>query len=137
MFRIIGSRAIGFEDLFQQFDTDPSKRPGFLVSQHGFPFEQYAARLTLGNGDFDGDDDVDGLDFLEWQRHVGGSVTPQQDANGDGLADGKDLAIWQATYGDSWGAPLTASVTVPEPTMLCMVALTCMCLIRTRRCRNT
>src|SRR5262245_39274161 len=39
-------------------------------------------------GDFDGDGDVDGRDFLVWQR--GGSPNP--------LSAG-DLAQWQANYG--------------------------------------
>ncbi len=57
---------------------------------------------TVGTpGDFDGDDDVDGRDFLVWQR--GGSPAP--------LSTG-DLATWQGAY----GAPLVAAVSVPEPT---------------------
>ena len=53
------------------------------------------------NGDFDNDGDVDGRDFLIWQR--GGSSNP--------LSSG-DLAAWQTNYGSS--GPL-ASVSVPEP----------------------
>jgi hypothetical protein len=48
-------------------------------------------------GDFDEDDDVDGRDFLIWQRNP--SVG--------------DLEDWQANYGAS---SLSASVAVPEPT---------------------
>jgi hypothetical protein len=55
-----------------------------------------------GPGDFDGDGDVDGRDFLAWQR--GNSPNP--------LSPG-DLAAWQANYG---AGPLTATATaVPEP----------------------
>jgi hypothetical protein len=39
-------------------------------------------------GDFDGDGDVDGRDFLRWQR--GGSPNP---------LSASDLALWKATYG--------------------------------------
>jgi len=52
-------------------------------------------------GDFDGDGDVDGRDFLLWQR--GGSPDP--------LSSG-DLADWQGSYGVG---PLSASTAVPEP----------------------
>lgn len=51
-------------------------------------------------GDFDNDLDVDGRDFLVWQR--GNSPSP--------LSAG-DLALWQGAY----NASLTANVTVPEP----------------------
>ncbi len=135
LFRVIGSRATGFEDLFQQFDTPLVDRPGFLASQHNNPFQQYAAKLTLGNGDFDGDDDVDGRDFLVWQRNFGGSVTPDQDANGDGIADGKDLAIWQSLYGQTWAGTLSANVTVPEPSGVTLLLLATFGLIHRRERR--
>jgi hypothetical protein len=62
-------------------------------------------------GDFDSDGDVDGRDFLIWQR--GGSPNP--------LSPG-DLALWRSNYGVG---PLIGSVTaVPEPSgvMLALVA---------------
>jgi lysophospholipase L1-like esterase len=54
------------------------------------------------NSDFDGDGDVDGGDFLTWQRGL--SLTGQTskangDANGDGHVDAADLANWQAHFG--------------------------------------
>jgi len=60
-------------------------------------------------GDFDGDGDVDGADFLEWQR-TDGTVT--------GLTD------WQTNYGRVV-PPLAASSVVPEPssTMLLLSLL--------------
>ena len=54
-------------------------------------------------GDFDGDLDVDGRDFLAWQR--GESPDPFSNA---------DLAAWQQYYGTVIPAPL-AAVSVPEP----------------------
>jgi T5SS/PEP-CTERM-associated repeat protein len=64
-----------------------------------------SASLTVvegSDGDFDGDGDVDGRDFLLWQR--GSSPDPRS---------GGDLADWQANYGVG---PLTSSsTTVPEP----------------------
>jgi hypothetical protein len=53
-------------------------------------------------GDFDEDGDVDGRDFLKWQR--GESPDPLS-------AD--DLAIWQEQYGTT--PPLSATTAVPEP----------------------
>ncbi len=56
-------------------------------------------------GDFDTDGDVDGADFLKWQR---------DDATAGGLSD------WQAGYGN--GAAVASLSTVPEPTS-CLLLL--------------
>jgi hypothetical protein len=56
-------------------------------------------------GDFDGDDDVDGRDFLVWQRNP--SVG--------------NLSDWQLNYGTS--APLAASTSVPEPSGLFLAVM--------------
>ncbi len=67
----------------------------------------------LTPGDFDGDGDVDGADFLEWQRN---DVTPA------GLTD------WQNNY----GTPLQAlAVSVPEPSSVALILLAAgACLLR-------
>lgn len=62
-------------------------------------------------GDFDGDGDVDGDDFLEWQRTDG---TP------GGLAD------WQANYGT--GTLASAVSAVPEPSSALLVLASLMAL---------
>ncbi len=63
-------------------------------------------------GDFDFDGDVDGGDFLVWQRNHGSTNNLAPDANRDGLVDAADLAIWQ----DAWGRVANAaSRAVPEP----------------------
>ena len=75
--------------------------------------------LTLGvSGDYDGDGDVDGTDFLEWQRN-------------DGTPAG--LAAWQSNY----GAPTmlsASSATVPEPSAGVLV-VSGMVLSLIRKCR--
>ncbi len=56
------------------------------------------------NADFDGDGDVDGTDFLIWQRNfgvVGGPLFGLGDADGDGDVTAGDLAIWETQYGTS------------------------------------
>jgi len=71
-------------------------------------------------GDFDDDGDIDGNDFLIWQR--GDSPNPLSQA---------DLAVWEANYGGS--APLSAtSASVPEPTTSAL-ALAALCLAMSRR----
>ncbi len=61
------------------------------------------------DGDYDGDGDVDGADFLRWQREDG---TPE------GLAD------WQNGYGG--GQPI-ALASLPEPTSLAIVLVAAVC----------
>ncbi len=74
------------------------------------------------NADFDGDGDIDGKDFLAWQRGFGtGTTLAQGDANGDGMVDSTDLNIWQSQYGTS-PALITAEA-VPEPATICSLLL--------------
>jgi subtilisin family serine protease len=52
--------------------------------------------------DFDDDGDVDGFDFLSWQRGFGatsGATASMGDANSDGKVSGVDLTFWKADYG--------------------------------------
>jgi hypothetical protein len=66
-------------------------------------------------GDFDGDGDVDGRDFLEWQRDP--SVG--------------DIEDWQSGYGSSC---LTASNTaVPEPSSLILASILMLSLTTIRK----
>ncbi len=74
---------------------------------------EYSLELTIGAarpGDFDNDGDVDGRDFLKWQR--GGSPNPKSAA---------DLVAWQTHYGTN--GLVAATVAVPEPAALGLSAL--------------
>ncbi|QDS98478.1 hypothetical protein [Adhaeretor mobilis] len=66
-----------------------------------------AASTGDPTGDFDNDGDVDGADFLEWQRSIG---TPTA------------LSAWQAEYGDG-GPSVASAANVPEPSTLGMSSL--------------
>jgi hypothetical protein len=80
---------------------------GSTAAVAGFSFDIIVPFVPSG-ADFDGDGDVDGRDFLIWQR--GGSPDPRSAG---------DLADWQANYGV---APITgASTAVPEPASVCML----------------
>jgi hypothetical protein len=74
------------------------------------------------NADFDGDGDVDGRDFLIWQRGFGGPASlATGDANNDGQVNELDLVIWHDQYGNP---PEASGVTaVPEPASLVLVGL--------------
>jgi beta-glucanase (GH16 family) len=69
------------------------------------------------SADADGDGDVDGADFLRWQRHVGRQDTTapaQGDFNFDGRTDEADLAQWTSQF-SSTSAAVGASTAIPEP----------------------
>jgi hypothetical protein len=78
-------------------------------------FTLTATTPTL-TADFDGDDDVDGNDYLRWQRGLGiatGATKGQGDADGNGAVNGLDFVEWKAQY----GLPAVAAAgAVPEPT---------------------
>jgi hypothetical protein len=80
-----------------------------------------AAERPRSAADFDDDGDVDGSDFLTWQRGLGlaGGASPSQgDANRDATVDELDLTIWKQAFNGSTAAAQTApsaTVAVPEP----------------------
>jgi Concanavalin A-like lectin/glucanases superfamily len=84
------------------------------------------------DADFDNDGDVDGQDFLVWQRGIGASGTNMTgDADGDGAVDGDDLAIWR----DQFGNPAVAAI--PEPAAAMLLGSAAIGLAACRRRRST
>ncbi|HEX6960806.1 MAG TPA: LamG-like jellyroll fold domain-containing protein [Lacipirellula sp.] len=74
-----------------------------------------AAAGPAEDADFDGDGDVDGQDFLTFQRNIGTVGTPTTgDANGDLMVDGADLAIFREQFGTS----PSGAAAIPEPATL-------------------
>jgi len=83
--------------------------------------------------DFDSDTDVDGHDFLTWQRGYDVAGTRAEgDANRDGFVDGDDLQAWQEQYG-ALLASGAATEAIPEPTGSVLM-LTALFLVVRRRC---
>lgn len=71
-------------------------------------------------GDFDNDLDVDGADFLKWQRNFG---TPGYDA--------ASLATWKANFGAT--AAVSAAAAIPEPSTAVLGALAAGAIAACRR----
>ena len=87
------------------------------------------------DADFDGDGDVDGADFLTWQRGVGvGTDLTTGDANDDNVVDGDDLAIWS----DQFGAPpsIAAVAQIPEPAGAAILVIGSIAMLATLRRRS-
>ncbi len=105
---------------------------GAQVVTFGFPFETITtaanrtavmdrvleyfgfALVVVPTGDFDDDGDVDGADFLLWQRGLGtmpNAAPGQGDSNLDGTVDAADLAVWSGQYGLSDAVAAAATPT--------------------------
>jgi hypothetical protein len=102
----------------------------------------YAALVDLGwqappellrlPGDVDRDDDVDGADFLTWQRGLGGFGGTPGDANGDLLVDDYDGWIIQNFLG-AWAGVAPTAVEAPEPGTLSGLAVAALALLAGKR----
>ena len=98
------NRGIGFRTF--TLDTEEIYLNNILLIT-GASFDRSAFETEGVTGDFDGDDDVDGRDFLAWQR--GESPNPLSSS---------DLLDWQGNYGFG---PLAATTAVPEPSVVAML----------------
>jgi hypothetical protein len=91
-----------------------------------FPTQNPFAMVAIA-GDFDGDGDVDGADFVAWQTHfptAGGAARADGDGDNDGDVDGADFVIWQTNF------PTTtpSAITISEPLSLTLFVVCGMAL---------
>ncbi|MEM8947672.1 MAG: choice-of-anchor Q domain-containing protein, partial [Planctomycetota bacterium] len=105
-----GSPAIDAGDPTIQFDPnefDQRGAPFLRVADGNFPNDiaidigAYEAQ-SIPLADFDTDFDVDGADFLAWQRGFGNANAVRADGNSDDDSDvdASDLAAWSVSYGE-------------------------------------
>lgn len=82
--------------------------------------------------DYDGDGDMDGGDFLAWQRSFGGEVFAGAgpDGGGNGTVDSLDLTLWALQFG---AAGMPAQQAVPEPGALVLATAVGVVLAAHRR----
>ncbi len=115
----------GREDRFSAFPT---------AGGIGFRIASLFEATVSPNADFDQDTDVDGRDFLIWQRGFGLSGQLDNnlgDANFDGTIDDLDLVVWQNQY--AIGPLVAVSTAVPEPCTLLLGALTILGILPRKR----
>jgi len=100
-----------------------------LVSFSAIPENPHAAVAPL-TADFDCDAEVDGIDFLAWQRGFeisGVALRSQGDATSDGNVDGHDLLQWSTQYGSSRtlnsAVIIPAGAAIPEPTSFALTLI--------------
>lgn len=96
---------------------DPDNNGRVTINRIPDPDDVAGIQFLYGppqTADFDLDNDVDGADYLTWQRNLGltGSATfAEGDANGDHNVTAADLAIWQSQF----ATPTPAANAIPEP----------------------
>ena len=122
--------------------TDPTEDDGRVETNQGIPFGTKivdtlgATNLFEQDGDFNDDGDVDGADFLIWQRNFGfgtglipdsptTALREHGDTNGDWTVDGLDLDDWELNYGIG-SSPLQTVASVPEPTSAVLAVGMCL-----------
>jgi hypothetical protein len=122
-------------------DTFPSGRAGIAYDEDDDNttgvFRSAAAQDTpfvvidVIPGDYDLDDDVDGNDFLVWQRDLGSTTNLNADGSNNGVVDAADLTIWKTQFPPSLPPPVASAV--PEPTGLGLALATFLATIVARR----
>jgi hypothetical protein len=103
----------------------------WLGTSNGYLFGEFAiSRIsTISTADFNADGNVDGQDFLIWQRNLGAQLAGDNaaritrgDADLDGTVDGMDLELLKAAIHRATHAAETAA-RAPEPTVAILAAL--------------
>ncbi len=101
-------------------------------------------RTLLDPGDLDGDKDVDGSDFLLWQRGLGRTganlTLADGDANGDLTVNAADFDILKQNFGRQYGAAppqVGAAMAVPEPSSVVAGLIACASLAAASHRRRT
>ncbi|HEX6960970.1 MAG TPA: hypothetical protein VF175_03830 [Lacipirellula sp.] len=116
----------GMQDIFFSYAAPgaPTLRGGLV---------KYVTGGGGGNADFDDDGDVDGRDFLTWQRALGSTVAngTGADGSGNGVVDAADLTLWEAQFGN--GAATAVAAAIPEPAGLALAAVAGLALAASRR----
>jgi len=131
---------------------DTGGTDNFVETTQGVPYGTElndtlgASNLFLKNADFDFDKDIDGADFLAWQRGLGfgdgddatriHGDTHDEEGVLDRIVDGLDLARWQEAYGS--GAATTSALfqVIPEPSSFALCALAVSLLLPSRQRRS-
>jgi PEP-CTERM motif len=94
------------------------------VADDGLAIDDFSITISP-SADFNLDGDVDGGDFLAWQRGVGtnsGASISVGDSNKDGAVDLLDLAVWRKEFAGPPFAATPAAAPAPEPASLMLMA---------------
>jgi hypothetical protein len=117
---------------FNQLDQQPGGATQVLYSVESI------GPIDVLSSDHDLDSDVDGRDFLIWQRNYG-LESQNGDSNSNGFVDHVDLSDWQLHYGDV-SITLGEVNAIPEPSssllsLVTLLIISICCDSRSVRCR--
>lgn len=113
-----------------------ASEPFLVALNHSLSHEEYQLAAKAINaaaslpGDFNGDEAVDGADFLAWQRSFGSTTELAADGSLNGTIDADDLAIWKQNFGRTWPA-VGAAIAIPEPATSLLFAWSILALAKT------
>jgi hypothetical protein len=120
---MLGNFYAGYRENLPGAGNGPARPPTYDL----FP-------LTTADADFNNDGEIDGSDFLIWQRNVGtgsGATNGQGDADGNGAVNAADLAVWKTNFGTA----VAAVGAVPEPATAAIAGCVALAIVGVRRRR--
>jgi hypothetical protein len=87
------------------------------------------------SGDFNGDQTVDGADFVLWQRNLGAPDESALNGNGNDMngVDQADLALWRSNFGMTASAAAVSAVPEPQTFALLVGGMVASLALRRRR----
>jgi hypothetical protein len=111
-----------------QYDSTGGGGVGSLTFLDG-AYDDTGAPIAAGDvgtsmplsGDYDGDEDVDGDDYLVWKKDFGLSGASAADGNNDGVVNAADYVVWRKNaVAGSAGLGVSNTAAVPEPSAVCL-----------------
>lgn len=128
-----GGRFIYFEGTYANtFSGNNSPTPVYDYNQMMYRLDLATIpALTRLGGDYDDDGDVDGADFMVWQRSLGAVVPSGTGADGDGngRVESFDLAPWKLRFGQT-AASEGIQAAIPEPATSMLLAIAAVATLR-------
>ena len=122
----------GTNSLNHAFGDFSNTSSSAINSPKNFAGETGTVTIVNPSANFDEDTDVDGADFLTWQRGFGADGgLAEGDANSSGFVDAADLVVWEDQYGLPV-ATLSGLASVPEPQSLSLLICGMLAISRVR-----
>ena len=96
-----------YEDAADLTSGNPAASSAWTLHAANESPQGIAVIASIASADFDADTDVDGSDFLAWQRGFGSTAASifQGDADQNGVVDTDDLDVWLSQYGQPVPSP--------------------------------